>query len=74
MSVRDYIKEQIEQDSIDADILVTVQTPEESVLGFMTADDILTSGLECVDYEYVESDKDELTGGLIIIVEDIFEI
>ena len=74
MSVRDYIKEQIEQDSIDADILVTVQTPEESVLGFMTADDILTSGLECVDYEYVESDKDELTGGLIIVVEDIFEI
>ena len=74
MTVRDYIKEQIEQDSIDDDILVTIQTPEEDVLGFMTADDILTSGLECVDCEYVESDKDELTDGLVIVVEDTFEI
>lgn len=74
MSVRDYIKEQIDQDIIDAEIFVTIQTTEDNVLGFMTAEDILTSGLECVDYEYLESDKDELTDGLIVVVEDTFEI
>ena len=74
MTVRDYVGGQIKQDVIDDDILVTIQTADEDVIGFMTAEDILTSGLECVDYEYVESDKDELTGGLIIVVEDTFEI
>lgn len=74
MTVRDYVGGQIKQDVIDDDILVTIQTADEDVIGFMTAEDILTSGLECVDYEYVESDKDELTGGLIVVVEDTFEI
>ena len=74
MTVRDYVGGQIKQDVIDDDILVTIQTADEDVIGFMTAEDVLTSGLECVDYEYVESDKDELTGGLIIVVEDTFEI
>lgn len=68
MSVREYLERELQNGCGEPDDMVEVRHEDDSVVGFMSIEDMLDSGAEYLDMEYVNTDVQE-DGTYIIVIE-----
>ena len=74
MTLREHINFENEKKKLRAGDYATVSLTDGTVVSFSTIEDLLSSEASFMDSEFIETQKDKITGGTVLVIEDDIEL